>query len=1273
MNSQDKPFFTMSFLAWVDAIERLDTLLLEFRHLQINICHSLRESSLYAPLREEEKYIWGKCPDLKNNDEEIIIDWVELFKKPDFSLADIRQLAHFWCPKYPSFRGNKVQTGDNHNCPNKLESVTPRDPFWKEYDKITHRLNDIRQNGEWSNDLRRHYYNLCSSQIIKRNILRDKLALCWWGYKAFGLYSSKLPFDKGSISHFLMVRSAVVARARRYVTNLGDLQAQLEKSMDMSLQDNPRPMLGRRREQGIYTAFLSESARDIGNQIVDFLEKIGAPQRGERFGAAKSRAPIVMHRWAHSYTSSCHVFEDEIKTRPSTSSVPNEPKRENKTDLLQNIHFINSSFWLPEQPSLQPIIAHEVAHNAIYERYGYLDSRSLKEPKDRFGSLIQQLHFSMERSGLSREDPRVDKKHLPDYIIREITADILAASSKGTAYLVAMFYEILASGIEVLFHAPIDRFDLDAAKYLKESNPRHDLEKKWYLRLRVVCTWVRKTKASDCCSLTNTVIDGIESIANYLVEHIGRIASHGRYSEIYRYWILLADRLCEIVEDSDAAKEAKKINQEISPEHFRKNENLIRKYPQHMEPLNEEIREFLINCWIEEKKSDDRFLHELFKSHTFKDYLKYLSNCRDKSFLFDQSVNAFIETLSMEEKEAFEELKNGGSLEKFKPINRDKITKPFVIAFLSNFYFDKYISNNCSTTLSKPSSSQLQKLNLFTHIHDIPWQCSISRALDFINKDFLSNDNIEHRNTDWISRMHNSMPLGREIYSVGLEFYLWHYRTASDRLTTTLRAIKHIQASDSKEFDAGEIVSKIETWKTAGAEDRQKIDNLISACEIFTETKYNADKKSEVLSQIQEIGALSLISFEVSRKKQSDRFIQKRILGKLQGYKLEQLSEILQKSPPNSVFFPLSQYLKHHSHTSDGSIALHKKVFRSMGYDSNDLPKKIETCLLSRISISGPRKNQPGASLYQSSLTKSYQFQSNGKQHWYEPVLGRQDALMIEQANPLVRCSLPKFKNSLAAKEINSFDFLPFFTRRELTVSTRLNGNIPLFQKSSFDESECPNEFEFTFLAALSIVVNERATRLDLLARLIKSAELNIAPTQDSPHNLEQAIYFLGEFDTAFLCEGWGDIVLVFYEKNFSFDNQENNQKRLQNIFAIQNALYQDFMVERTELLFSPNMIPVAANVTTEAQSAYSISTQIRITEDRDLEKYNDKFTDILRMSPHKENFEAFHIPGRTDFQINFKNKYFKDKNARVSGLLEEAFQDGLIDIMMTTIGQRVS
>ena len=106
----------LAFLSWLDAIERIDTLILEIRHVQETIASQLHEHKFYDVLRYEDYYLWGtytravvKEPSYAadtssttpNKEEYAPQDWSKiLLRESGFSLShDCTMLALAWCPE----------------------------------------------------------------------------------------------------------------------------------------------------------------------------------------------------------------------------------------------------------------------------------------------------------------------------------------------------------------------------------------------------------------------------------------------------------------------------------------------------------------------------------------------------------------------------------------------------------------------------------------------------------------------------------------------------------------------------------------------------------------------------------------------------------------------------------------------------------------------------------------------------------------------------------------------------------------------------------------------------------------------------------------------------------------------------------------------------------------------------------------------------------------------------------------------------------------------
>lgn len=149
-------------LSWQDALERIDMLLLECRHLQINIIHYLREPGLLKNLRKEEKFLWGN-------------DWESYFyntpqnNNPPYHNNE--NLAIKWVRSYPIYKKAKKDSND----------------------KVEDLIYKISKYSNWGTTQIHNYDILCAVQYLKQNLLRDKIALCQYAYVEAHIH---LPFHE---------------------------------------------------------------------------------------------------------------------------------------------------------------------------------------------------------------------------------------------------------------------------------------------------------------------------------------------------------------------------------------------------------------------------------------------------------------------------------------------------------------------------------------------------------------------------------------------------------------------------------------------------------------------------------------------------------------------------------------------------------------------------------------------------------------------------------------------------------------------------------------------------------------------------------------------------------------------------------------------------------------------------------------------------------------------------------------------------------------------
>lgn len=186
------PRALLGFIAWVDTFERIDTLLVEYRHAQVNLIHHLHAPILYRLLRREESYIWGE-PENKNKNKDK--DWYGWLCQSNFSA---KELASKWIRPYPA---PGFVAGDHEASQDKDDSVqelkTKIQKFWNQ--------------GHWSLDQQRHYRILRILQDIKADLVADRLTLCWWALWAFGaIYPDPYPKEQDKaqrLARFMVVRA----------------------------------------------------------------------------------------------------------------------------------------------------------------------------------------------------------------------------------------------------------------------------------------------------------------------------------------------------------------------------------------------------------------------------------------------------------------------------------------------------------------------------------------------------------------------------------------------------------------------------------------------------------------------------------------------------------------------------------------------------------------------------------------------------------------------------------------------------------------------------------------------------------------------------------------------------------------------------------------------------------------------------------------------------------------------------------------------------------
>jgi len=270
-------------LAWVDAVERLDILIMEIRHIQSNIAQLLRKPRLLNLLRYEEIFIWGTVGDhlekAKSPAGQALPDWIDLFDKLDDAPGCLAKLSSFFV--LPIDGRSRRKKGDGFEDVVLLERYRKQrvrliDDVSKDVEKSLYSsvLEKERYGAQWGQEHRRNYHLFRALQRMKRNLVLAKLQLCWWGASAYRLIgkNDRIPaMEPKRLVHFIAVRAGVMVKLGEAVARLGDLQSQFERALDLGPQESARPLGGRRRHGALTAAFLHNRSHELWTDVQELL------------------------------------------------------------------------------------------------------------------------------------------------------------------------------------------------------------------------------------------------------------------------------------------------------------------------------------------------------------------------------------------------------------------------------------------------------------------------------------------------------------------------------------------------------------------------------------------------------------------------------------------------------------------------------------------------------------------------------------------------------------------------------------------------------------------------------------------------------------------------------------------------------------------------------------------------------------------------------------------------------------------------------------------
>ena len=1155
------------FLCCLDIIDRLDTLILEIRHIQKNIIYVLRTPKLYQLLKKEENFIWhvadnGHSPwDLSadpeiQTDEQLVAQELPLFPKP--------------------FSEEKKEVRESDQV--------LADDIRKLVDDIQKLVDDIFTHGVWSTDQRAHYRNLVVLQQLKASVVKDKLRFCREAvgyFQALEMLGQKKddPRRIHLLGRLLLLRSVMLARARNYVERTGDLQAVFARSQDYGLQDSPRPSVNRRRDQHVYAIHLANRCRDVRDEMGLLMDEFGIPAP-----ANQSEKAWVFHRWQHHYSSHWYKFSrDEAEIPRSVQSN------------TQRFYYVNTSYWMPERPDLQAVIIHEIAHTIIDERLDDLFPATLDGNESELVRFLKHISQAIEHFFRSYESNAASRSFW-----KELSADILAASVNGPSYLYALLLEILGSGIEELFTHPIDVdiYDPNLMELIDKGFSDQVLTCEWYCRLMVTAKWVECSyPATPDHDFVQRLIKAVETLSEQLLSYLEQ-RDKLKPRQSIRFWRHLSKRLCRIVEESeDAANKLKKWSKDRADDHYKVENNAIirgeHRFPRATRRLNWSARSFLVG-----------------------------------------QLN--IEIQQRIEQQAGEEDDD-----------------------ISNKHWDIYRIEGLKTA-SEKSEVPLKCPTLFPRLVDIPWQYALLRSLDFVHPDSLLKPVKDKKinQSQWFTLVHTDTHMGRNLYWLGLEIYLRQYAPPSHRLNEccgwVTAYIENASSSDAfideltkwqgNRDDHTELLHLIKDINKAERKTpkSKKINNPSSKLYHFDKariakplTKFMIPSKYQRswLAIANNYCALKLVKWEYQFANLADEKIEEREwswedrekyhrrLLRVQGFKIEALYQILLKNKNVGAATELKDYL-----ALRNAKIQHDKFFTDTEQLFTFDKKSEPLTLIRRYYVAGSYdigfliKNRDVESIkYQPNWNDDLpiwdkHIENKSIKERYSYTLGRNDAISLSEDIALSRCRLPNLPKKGKTDENRG---LAYFERKEVAI--RVNPRAFFDPPSELESSE-PKKLDAP-LAFLFLSLRHGTARLDFLVRLLKA----LAEDQPSKYDVDYIHQISGlkistEHLEVYLCDGWSDILLVFHDPNPKKSNETEKDKQTRynyvvNIFRFQNVLFQDFQVDRTEIVPTPVCAELAMTKYNSSRKnddvekrQLVINFNVRLLEDRYSELKNKQF-----------------------------------------------------------------
>lgn len=512
---------------------------------------------------------------------------------------------------------------------------------------------------------------------------------------------------------------------------------------------------------------------------------------------------------------------------------------------------------------------------------------------------------------------------------------------------------------------------------------------------------------------------------------------------------------------------------------------------------------------------------------------------------------------------------------------------------------------------------------LFVRLYDLPWQCAFLRGLDFVHPDSKLR---AKKGSDLLWQVHRQTALGRELYQLALDFYVHDVDSASNRLADAVRAVDQFLSTHNGALTGEETLTP---WL------RKSRKVLSASLQAHTAPQRSeSDRKSGV-----ELEALL------------ERL--HNVMGKEQWSELAPLKSFLEVRSKN-------ESLKSGSGSFRGPLI---EAFSQSSRPPNHEP--INAYMLTRICTAGHYRVHPDRALafdYIKESTPDYTWSVTWPvnpqadlpspetlEESYYVLLGRYDVLSIVETRPMSRSRIPRFykrtKHTEPGQSEEDPGFPSFFARREMAIPVRLN------------DGDWEATASKPILAIISIALIRPAARLDFLKRLLEVSwhEATTVDKDEDPKNLNELKGYFEEGDRAYLSDGWGDMLLVLTVAR---------RRYLHDVFKIQEILFEDFQVERTELIFTPQCVSMMTD------DRYRLSLQVRLLGDRALARDNEEFLQAFDRQKGTLPVDTITgIPGLMDFNIGIQRAGAEEHAGGLYESVIDAINQERVDRFQTIIG----